>query len=122
MKYIQIDDIIKKCFFGKVFAMGLVGFHRGYCNNYSSGFLQHKNDDHIPIWNKNLVKKLPNDTKYNFSPDNQSILVVEKIKYGFLSVLYYINPFFYTDIFFYSIRRMEKRMRNIPFTENDWRY
>jgi len=121
MKCITNYDVIKKCFFGKVFVLGLVGFHRGYCNNYSSGLLQHKDDDRRLIWNKNLVKKLPNDTN-NFNPDNQTLLVVEKIKYGFLSVLYYINPFFYTDILFYSIRRMEKRMRNIPFTENDWRY
>ena len=122
MKYVLNHDIIKKCFFGKVFALGLVGFHRGYCNNYSSGSLQHRDENHMPIWNEKLVKKLPIDSKRNSNPDNQSLLIVEKIMYGFLSVGYYVNPFFYTEILFYSIRRMEKIMRNIPFTKNDWHY
>jgi len=99
----------------KAYVLGnaVVGFHRGYCNNYSSGFLQ-QHENFLPIKNK----KIYND--FSTSSKNTSELISEKICYGIISSFYYLNPCFHIPIICHSIRRMEKRIRNIPFNEYDW--
>lgn len=98
----------------------IVGFHRGYSNHYSDGVLQHK-IEFTPIFNKKLYKLSNYEMEKDYNADiNESNTITDKIIYGIFSSLYYINPSFHIFILYTTIKRMEKRLRNIPMNKYDW--
>ena len=117
----RIPQIAKIYFVG----VGIAGFHRGYCNQYSGkSALQHQQNS-IPIINKKLYKlssyEIEHMNSNNLHPDlNESNLITEKITYGLASSIYYINPCLHMFVLYSCIKRMEKRIRNIPMDKFDW--
>jgi hypothetical protein len=77
--------------------MGLLGFKRGFCGEYSNRSVFH--------WNK-----------------EGRVLYTDKIGVGLAFSMFYINPVFYLPIFMSMVRRTEKRIRGMPIKDEDWDY
>jgi hypothetical protein len=130
----KISHKLLKLYGGGVFAFG---FYRGYNNQYSeSSLLQHRDSEYRLIKNGNIYNfpsqgrspensgssPLLPDEKMKCTVLKSTLLVSDKIIYGMYSGFYYINPIYHIVILFHATRRMEKRLRNIPLNEHDWRW
>jgi len=76
-------------------AQGVYGFYRGFNNLYS---------------------------KECIFTHQTSGLYVDRVGSGFASTVYHVNPWFQPFILYNGIRRVEKRLRNIEITDEDWKY
>lgn len=125
-KIISSSFLRKSTNFAKMyfFGAGTIGFHRGYCNHYSDQSLLQHRKDYEYILNKNLYKlsnyDMERQKNNEFSHLNETDLITDKIIYGFISSVYYLNPIFHILILYSSAKRMEKRLRNIPMNKYDW--
>ena len=97
----------------------LVGFYRGFNNQYTDGMLQHYTIDYKTVENKSIYEN-KEDSKEDVVAVENKILFVDKFSFGIISMVYYVNPFFHPLILLYGARRMEKRIRRIPFLKQDW--
>jgi hypothetical protein len=75
--------------------MGISGFYRGFNNKYKDNSI------------------------FNYGP---TPLYVDRTIYGLLSIGYYLNPMFHPYIYYYTIKRTEKRIRNLEIKNEDWEW
>lgn len=59
---------------------------------------------------------------YNKYDNIDNELYIDKIMYSLLSTCYYLNPIFHPTILYYTIKRNEKKIRNLELTNDDWKY
>lgn len=78
--------------------MGTIGFYRGFNNKHKEGSMF------------NPVLRNPNQ------------LYIDRTITGIFSSMYYLNPICYPFIFYYTIKRTEKRIRNLEITNDDWEW
>jgi len=105
--------------------VGIAGFHRGYCNQYPSDALLQHQQNYTPIINRKLYKLSSYEIEHtninNLHPDqNESNIIIDKFIYGLASSIYYMTPTSHVFVLYSSIKRMEKRFRNIPMDKSDW--
>jgi hypothetical protein len=112
--------------FAKTYLLGTIyiGFYRGYNNHYYESVLQHKDENYNKICNKKIYKNYSKSLDdYMISPKKETDTIIDKFMYGIFSVtFYYLNPFSHLIVLYYTLRRIEKRTRNIPLIPKDWSF